>query len=362
MSTRDSVYYWKCDRAYAFHSLLGHEDEASAIAASLRLVLDDYFQGGPYTLKPAGGQGNHITYLVSHRSRTFFLRLENGPEKDDYMEVESRLLDEVRAAGVPTPGVFHVDTTRSRVPYAWQLLEFMDVRDLNHFHKVGTLDQSRVFTRIGADIARWQSVRPSAYGPMMTSHLREQNSLRGLHPHYRDYFFLNWEKHLHFLVSKGFLANSESRRFQDVVRDHEGLLDLPGGCLVHKDLALWNILGTAKDITAYIDWDDSISGDPLDDMSLLGCFHGGDALAAVQAGYESVRPLPENFCPRFWLHLLRNMVVKAVIRVGAGYFDRQGGFFLLSAGGSGHDLQAFTRQRLEAGCQGLEKSKPLSEL
>jgi Ser/Thr protein kinase RdoA (MazF antagonist) len=29
------------------------------------------------------------------------------------------------------------------------------------------------------------------------------------------------------------------------------------GCLVHKDLALWNILGTEREIAAFIDFDDS---------------------------------------------------------------------------------------------------------
>ncbi|MFN9915135.1 MAG: phosphotransferase, partial [Pirellulaceae bacterium] len=41
------------------------------------------------------------------------------------------------------------------------------------------------------------------------------------------------------------------------------MLNLPLGCLVHKDLALWNILGTRDQIAAFIDFDDAISGDSM---------------------------------------------------------------------------------------------------
>jgi len=47
------------------------------------------------------------------------------------------------------------------------------------------------------------------------------------------------------------------------------------------------------------------------------------------------------------------MIVKSVIRVGAGYFDRGDGFFLIGAGLNGADLERFTRQRLATALRGL---------
>jgi aminoglycoside phosphotransferase (APT) family kinase protein len=130
-------------------------------------------------------------------------------------------------------------------------------------------------------------------------------------------------------------------------------LALPAACLVHKDLALWNILGTSDRIAAFIDFDDAVGGDQLDDISLLGCFHNGAMIAGVLAGYATVRPLPADYRRRFWLHLLRNMIWKAVIRVGAGYFERTSGFFLVGAGASGADLRAFTLARIATALRGL---------
>ena len=65
---------------------------------------------------------------------------------------------------------------------------------------------------------------------------------------------------------------------------------------------------------------------------------------------------------RFWLHLLRNMIVKSVIRVGAGYFDRDDGFFLISSGISGQSLREFTHSRLDLALQGLRNSSSIDIL
>jgi hypothetical protein len=74
-----------------------------------------------------------------------------------------------------------------------------------------------------------------------------------------------------------------------------------------------------------------------------------------------VRPLPEDYRRRFWLHLLRNMIVKAVIRVGAGYFERADGFFLIPKGDVGADFKAFTQARLTAALHGLKtESDPVT--
>jgi Ser/Thr protein kinase RdoA (MazF antagonist) len=131
---------------------------------------------------------------------------------------------------------------------------------------------------------------------------------------------------------------------------------------VHKDLALWNILGESEEIKAFIDWDDTISGDPTDDLSLIACFHSGEIVNAMLEGYTTVKDLPDNFLPRFWLHLLRNMIVKAVIRVGADYFDRESDFFLIGSGSTGASLKMFTRQRIEIACLGLVNKIKIKDL
>jgi aminoglycoside phosphotransferase (APT) family kinase protein len=285
-----------------------------------------------------------------------FVRVENGPEKDGQLAIESAVLDRVREAGVPTPQVFACDASRSRVSFAWQALERIAAPDLNQWFKQGVLDTHRIAFDIGAAVAQWQAIQPTGFGPVAPA------QFDCYHVRYEDYFRLRLDQHLSFLVERQFLTSDQSSDIERAIDDHAALLQLDHGCLVHKDLALWNILGTRDQIAAFIDFDDAIGGDAMDDLSLIACFHDAAFLQRAFAGYQSVRPLPGEHRRRFWLHLLRNMIVKAVIRVGAGYFERDSGFFLIGSGSSGSDLRAFTCARLFKALQCLREDADIALL
>jgi hypothetical protein len=56
------------------------------------------------------------------------------------------------------------------------------------------------------------------------------------------------------------------------------------------------------------------------------------------------------------------MIVKAVIRVGAGYFDRDDGFFLIRSGDSGANLRETTHSRIALAIRGLREENNLDIL
>ena len=352
MSRRD-IYYWKCDRPAAFHGTQSRGEVDANLAAQLEKELCRHFDTKNVVLSPGAGQGNHLTWNADVDGKPLFVRVENGPEKDAHLAVESALLDRVREAGVVTPRVFGCDATRSRVSFAWQALKRVSAPDLNHWFKQGTLEVPKIAFEIGAAVAKWQAITFEGFGVF-------DEQLRGYRTSYSDYFHLRLDEHLRFLTERGFLANADEIRAE--IERHRALLDMAEGCLVHKDLALWNILGSEREIDAFIDFDDSIAGDAMDDLSLLACFHDAAFLRRAFEGYQNVRELPEEHVRRFWLHMLRNVIVKAVIRVGAGYFDRDAGFFLIGSGSSGADLRRFTLERLALALHGLREALPLSGL
>lgn len=231
--------------------------------------------------------------------------------------------------------------------------------DLNHFFKAGTLRTPVVAHAIGAAIARWQSIEPADFGPFDSERWTQKNVLGGFHARYQNYFFLRLNEHLEFLVLKNFITEKEADGFHEAIHEHADLLDLSAGCLVHKDLALWNILGSESEVKAFIDFDDAISGDPMDDLSLLACFHDASFLQSAVEGYLTLRPLPPEYRRRFWMHLVRNMIVKSVIRVGAGYFNRGTNFYLLTNSAGGETLAEFTRSRLFRALTGLRTNAEL---
>ena len=157
MSRRD-IYYWKCDRPAAFHGTQTRGKADAEIERQLREVLQQHFVTQVVELSAGIGQGNHLTWNARVAGQAMFIRVENGPEMDGHLAVESVLLGLVCEAGVITPRVYACDATRTQVPFAWQALERISAPDLNHWFKQGRLDVSRIAFDIGTAVARWQAM------------------------------------------------------------------------------------------------------------------------------------------------------------------------------------------------------------
>lgn len=361
--SRASIYYWKCDRPAALHGVArGPAASPSGILPLLSPFLETAL-GEPVRLSPAGGKGNHRTYFLDTSSGRSFVRVEDGPENDGHLAMESRVMAETAQTGAPVPRVLFTDASRTRVPFAVQVIEYFGCPDLNSAHRAGRLNLNRIAAEIGRGVARWQNTRVAGFGPFDPETSARAGRLTGYHSAYAAYFRLHLERHLALLLAADFLTSAEAADIRLGIEEHAGLLGIPHGCLVHKDLALWNIMGTPDGIRAFIDWDDAIAGDPTDDLSLLACFHPPSAVQAAVEGYASLKPLPADFQRRFWLHLLRNMIVKSVIRCGAGYFEPAAkGGFLMAAGQDGPAFKHFTRARLWSAFRGLRENRPLNTL
>ena len=359
---RDAIYYWKCDRPTALSERDGvfrRNGDAVRLIPPLQELLATSFPG-PLQLEPALGSGNHHTFRLSHAQGKAFVRVESGLEGDGHLAVESHVLEAVARSGVAVPEVHFTDATRQKVPFGVQVLTLFDCPDLNRLHQQGQLPLLPTAFAIGEAIARWQSVPVSGFGPFQPN---QSGALKGHHSSYEAYFDLHLERHIERLLFYNFLSQAEADDIRHEIDRHRSLLQLEQGVLVHKDLAFWNIMGTPDAIHAFVDWDDAIAGDPCDDLSLLACFYPIEAVVSAVEGYTAHRALPEEFDARFHLHLLRNLIVKALIRCQSGIFDRpEGGFFLLKAGESGADLRAFTRQRLLSAHEGLKYGLPYAPL
>ncbi len=360
MAGRKDIYYWKSDRAVATENTRNTADALlDDLIPQLNDYLNRYFRDGLIRIEPAHGQGNHITFTARYADGAYFVRLENGPEGDNYMAVESRIMALVGEQDIPCPTIYLTDVSRTAVPFAVQVMELINCPDLNHQSRKGDLNTLDIAHDIGRYIGQWQALTPEKFGLFDVETFLSSGYLRGYHASYRDYFFLNLEAHLDFLVETNFISLAKRQCILELIANHAPLLELDRGCLVHKDLAFWNMLSDGHRICAFIDWDDAISGDPVDDLSLLACFHTGTLVSAAIRGYVQVRPLPDHFERRFWLHLLRNMIFKAVIRVRGNYFDMPDNFFM-NNGNS--DLKRFTLARINSACEGLQYKKDISTL
>ena len=115
--SRHNTYYWKCDRPHAFFGIEDCIDLDASLEPLLHENLKSHFQTG-VVLTRANTQGNHLTWLADVGGKSMFIRVENGPERDNYIEMESTVMQLTKAAGLPVPEVFATDSSRGSASFS----------------------------------------------------------------------------------------------------------------------------------------------------------------------------------------------------------------------------------------------------
>lgn len=346
---RRDIYYWKCDcprtaaeRATGFTAA---KYAGEGIEAAVRDACRGTLGVDADAIEPLRCAGDHFAYRVTCTGRILLFRAAADATGDDYMLAESAAMALAAAAGVPVPRIVRTEAVAGS-PLRWQLMEFAPGHSLRDLHRDGRLDLAAAAGGIGRMLRRLHAVPVDGFGFIDTAHLAATGAVRGLHARYRDYVACRRDEHLAYLVRHGLLGTGEGTRVAAVFARHAARFDLAEARLVHRDPALWNILGTADGrITALIDWDDVVGGDPADDLSILRCLHDRAFTDAVETAYWGGGAAPDGFEVRIRLHQLRNMLWKAQLRHQLGYF-RPGGAAFLEALSDGQGVEAATRAKL----------------
>src|SRR5262249_32278643 len=115
-------------------------------------------------------------------------------------------------------------------------------------------------------------------------------------------------------VRLGVVTPEEAQRILKTFDRCTRLLHVEEPALLHGDLGSHNVFTDGASITALIDWEDCLSGDPVFDIAFWATFHPERRHQAFLDGYRSESPLPGDFAVRFWLYFLRIALGKTVLR------------------------------------------------
>ncbi len=353
---RTNIYYWKCDNSLPVEEKLVYNDKyrLADISELVRRIAVHHFSTEPMFVEAVGLSGNHYAYRVHYPDQVVFFRSDDGKIDDDYMDAEAAAIKFARAAGVPVPEVIATDTSMKNFPVRYQLLENITGETMSTFYQAGTLDRTATATQLGRYLGKLHQVQLDGFGFLNTEVLRSTGKAIGLDHTNEDYFHKRLDDHLRYLQDTTFLTADEVRVIEQLFAKHRDHLQLEKGSLVHKDIAYWNLVGEPSEIHAIVDWDDAVSGDPIDDLAVVRCFYQDDVFLPMLEGYNEVRELPDDFEVRLALYLTRNMIWKAVFRTIMRYFDFKEKQDLLNRDDD-KSLRRFTYDRLYQGIDTLKK-------
>ena len=321
---RRTLFYPKAD--LAFGDVPGAPADQPALVAELcRDVLGEAPAVAPlaepgtfhrlYRAAAPGGRSVVVRVnALSHLHRDFLLYLDAW--------AADRLCD----AGLPALRVHVVDVSRSRCPYDYTILEEAPGTTLRALD--AEEDRLRpALVALGRYVARLHGIHTRGFGffdvrPLIQGEAPDQ--VCGLSPTWRTYILRRLEAHVAACVRIGAVHPFDAGRIFTAFLASDHLLDDMGPVLLHGDLGSHNVFTDGRDVTAVIDWEDALSGDPVFDIAFWATFHPDRRHAAFLDGYRAVRALPADFEWRFWLYYLRVALAKTVLRHRLGITDRPG--------------------------------------
>jgi len=265
----------------------------------LAAVLKDEI--GPYSIRPVGsGHYNQSYYLQSRRGK-FVLRIappDSVPKlfyEIDMMRAEPNIHQLVaRHTDIPVPGIVFYDFSRSLINTDYLLMEYLPGSQGPFDHR-----QLGRYVRRLHSITSEQCGYPDRQAPM--------------HSHWPDTFYNYVELIFADCLRCGAIDAGEYEYFLSVYEKHRNAIEPVQPRLLHLDLWYQNILTIDGRITAILDFDRGLYGDPELEFAVLDTY--GYSTADFFEGYGCARPVDHAAQVRRILYLVYELIKYAFIRL-----------------------------------------------
>jgi aminoglycoside phosphotransferase (APT) family kinase protein len=327
---RQRTFYPKTDLEVPVAELKARRErrdrDAEALAKELMQCLG--FEGvRPISVQPLRAGTFHLLFRAEFApDNVGFVRagytFQHRPSFEFVQEMS--LTERLHNAGIPVSEVLFNDLTRVEFRLDYQLVREARGRPLNAIENPETqFIPDAILQDWGRTLARVHQIPATGAGLLNPRSLGE-GRIEGVLSNWNEYLVLNLEQHLALCVTAGALSPEAAPAITDVI--HRGILRLQRTpvSLLHGDPGHHNIFAEGDRISAIIDWEDALAGDPIFDIAFWGTFVRDYLREPFLRGYREITPLPEDFELRYWLYYLRISISKTAHRFLFGYTDKPG--------------------------------------
>ena len=330
---RRSVFYPKSDIALgdAILQNLRQTKDAAALRhlSAVARLCADLAGRPPRAVEYCAGLGTfHAIYRAAlPDGRRWAIRVNLDPESDAELglHIDAWAMATMARHGLPALRVVQTDTSRTAYPFDFEVIEEAASLSLGDL-AAGDPRLPAVLEELGRTLARIHTIPMPGFGLLSIGRDEPDGAWRvsGVHPAWETYIALWLDRHVARCADIGAIRREEAAQIESwIVRLMPHAYN-GSPVLLHGDPGSHNVFTDGAVITAIIDWEDSLSGDPIYDVAFWGTFHPDDRLQPFLKGYGSVTELGEDFAVRYWLYYLRIALAKTVHRSRFGYQDAPG--------------------------------------
>ena len=228
-------------------------------------------------------------------------------------------------AGALAPKVRLVRFQSDGAPFDLAIIELVKGTPLRDLGDALLDDDPDVVAAIGDALRRTHTVKGSGAGLLDVVEDQPGQRPRGVHQQFSDYIEMCLQKHIAACVRADFLDSGLAGRIERLFMHMQPALAGRPMRLLHGDPGIHNICWDprSKGVTALIDWEDALVGDPLFDIAMWSTFHPPRRLAPFLSGYGLSNPTREEQ-QLIALYFLRIALSKTVHRLRFGIVDQPG--------------------------------------
>ena len=268
------------------------------------MILEDYIAHKKNIFFTKTDENVKNRHTITKSDDNFYIKSSDLDHED--FRHESFISNFVSVYGIPT--VFNVslgDTTQILGIAAGNTLDTYPIEEKKILYK-----------DLGWLLARLHRLQVIGCGPIYT-----KSNLYGVHSKWSDYIFTQLNEHFKYLHDKLGYDNKRINEMENIFIESKFDLDskisIQGASLLHGDLSDKNIFGIlfGEDafISAIIDWEDSIGGDYIYDLSFWATFHAPEFWPSLIDSYFIETQKPERFDFFFWIYYLRISIAKIIL-------------------------------------------------
>ncbi|MHC4737451.1 MAG: fructosamine kinase family protein [Planctomycetota bacterium] len=256
------------------------------------------------TVSGIGAGHYNDSYYIDSEKGTFVLRIappDSVPKlfyEIDMMKSEVDIHKIVREkTDLPVPKIIYYDFSKEIIDADYLIMEFLP-------GSPGAFDQKQ----LGEYVKQLHTIKGSFYGyPDRTAHTAKN---------WPDIFYTYVNLIFKDCLSCGIIDDNDYTHFISIYQKHCQTVEQVPPCLLHLDLWTQNILTVNGQITAILDFDRGLYGDPELEFAVLDTY--GYSSAEFFDGYGKPRPTDSKAQIRQRLYIVYELIKYAFIRTARG--------------------------------------------
>lgn len=268
----------------------------------------------------------HNLYKINVKNTTYLVR--TNALRKHYNELsfftEEWIMQTLKQHCLPSLKIFYTDVSQTLAPFDFQIVELAKGESLHDLVQ-NRGDHKKLFYKFGIIIGKLHKIKTQKFGQFDVQKILIHKNAQGIYSSWKQYIKCNLAAHIRYCNDIGAVTKEEVKNILSIFDTHSHLFQIAKPRLIHGDLANHNIMIHNNQISALIDWEDSLSGDPAFDIAYYGTGSWTNKYWFTNfiRGYKTIHELSVDFWQRYWLYFLRIALSKTVLRHKLGVLKSQ---------------------------------------